>query len=148
MCVHLSHQNGVQLETDLQKKKKKQAFSASFFFLIIISAIFYNFNIFVILNMGEFLTYVLFKNLFFRFKVFFYFNTICVFHTWGSQGSKKKSTKMSLTEFLADQCMYDMKFCCLLLINNNNSKIFLKTIATGSWADEMEDLPSAREFII
>ncbi|RIA88607.1 hypothetical protein C1645_234890 [Glomus cerebriforme] len=33
-------------------------------------------------------------------------------------GSKKKSTKMSLTEFLADQ-------------------------STGSWADEMEDLPSA-----
>ncbi|GES83664.1 RNA-binding domain-containing protein [Rhizophagus clarus] len=33
-------------------------------------------------------------------------------------GSKKRSTKMSLTEFLADQ-------------------------STGSWADEMEDLPSA-----
>jgi hypothetical protein len=112
LCAFISATKTVCNLKRIYKKKKtsRRKLSLHPFFLIIICAIFYNFynfNIFASLNMGEFLICDSFKSLFSCFKgFFFYFNTIYVFHTWGSQGSKKKSTKMSLTEFLADQCMY------------------------------------------
>lgn len=52
---------------------------------------------------------------------------------------KKKAQKMSLSDFLADDCKYRLQAASRFITTDP-----LQCIA-GSWADEMATLPSARK---